>query len=139
MVQKIRKEKVLTMEPLKVGDWVISTSWVNAEPNKITKIELATCQDEEDFVFFRENWCVELKYIQKWIPEPGEWCWFWDNETDVPTLAKLISINKLFEKKETYTVATPSCISELSYNYSRTMTFKYCEPFVRELPDCLQI
>ena len=75
-----------------------------------------------------------MNQYELWFPEPGEWCWFYDNENDVPTLAKLISINKLFERKETYTVATPSCISELSYNYSRTMTFKYCEPFVHELP-----
>ena len=124
---------------IKVGDWVISTSWVKKEPRQITKIELATCQDEEDFAFFGNNCCVELEYIQKWIPEPGEWCWFWDNETDVPTLAKLISINKLFGRKETYIVATPSCISETSYNYSRTMIFANCEPFIGNYPSCLQI
>ena len=116
------------MKKLKVNDWVISTSWINSEPRQIIKIELATSSDEEDYVFFSDSCCVELKYIEKWIPEPGEWCWFWDNETDVPTLAKLISINKLFDRKETYTVATPSYISELSYNYNRTMTFANCEP-----------
>lgn len=36
----------------KVNDCVISTSCVDPEPRKITKIELATSPDEEDFVFF---------------------------------------------------------------------------------------
>ena len=81
------------MEPFKVGDWVISTSWVKKEPRQITKIELATCQDEEDFVFFRENCCVELKYVKKWIPKERRYNWFYDNETDVPTFAKTY-INK---------------------------------------------
>ena len=71
ILYKIKKEIKMSKTNLKVNDWGISTSWINQEPRQITKIELATCQDEEDFVFFRENWCVELKYIQKWIPEPG--------------------------------------------------------------------
>ena len=57
----------------KVGDWVISTSWVCPDPRKITKIELATSPVEDDFVFFGDDCCVELKYIKKWIPKNGEW------------------------------------------------------------------
>lgn len=57
----------------KVNDWVISTSWVNQESQKITKIELATSPDEEDFVFFGDNCCVEMKYIEHWVPKEGEW------------------------------------------------------------------
>ena len=130
MVQKIRKEEALAMEQLKVNDWITFTDISDKNPKQIIKIE-------NGIAYTKTNKCL-VEQAVKWIPEPGEWCWFWDNETDVPTLAKLISINKLFERKETYTVATPSCISELSYNYSRTMTFKYCEPFVRELPSNLK-
>ena len=43
----------------KVGDWVISTSWVNPEPRQISKIELATSPVEDDFVFFGDDCCVE--------------------------------------------------------------------------------
>ena len=57
---------------LKVNDWGISTSWINQEPRQITKIELATTSDEEDFVFFGDSCCVELEYIQKWIPKVGD-------------------------------------------------------------------
>lgn len=58
---------------LKVGDWAISTNWFNPEPQKIKRIELATSSDEEDFVFFREDWCVEMEYVQKWTPKEGDW------------------------------------------------------------------
>ena len=112
------------MEPLKVGDWVISTSWVNAEPNKITKIELATCQDEEDFVFFRENWCVELKYIQKWTQEPGEWCWFWDYLGFTPTIGIYVG-----KEKENFLADIPNGKGSLSL-----MSFKYCQPLIGDIP-----
>ena len=36
------------MQHLKVGDWVISTSWINSEPRQITKIELATTSGTEN-------------------------------------------------------------------------------------------
>lgn len=48
----------------KVGDWVISTSWINQEPRQITKIEFATTPDEEHFVFLGDNYCIELEYIE---------------------------------------------------------------------------
>ena len=130
MVQKIRKEKVLAMEKLKVSDWITFTDISDKNPKQIIKIE-------NGIAYTKTNKCL-IEQAIKWIPEPGGWCWFYDNETDVPTLAKLISINKLFDRKETYTVATPSCISELSYNYSRTMSFKHCEPFICELPSNLK-
>ena len=62
----------------KVGDYVVSTSWADTDrsPAQITNIEFATSLDEEDFVFFGEDCCVEMKYIQKWEPKEGEWCWF---------------------------------------------------------------
>ena len=118
------------MEKLKVSDWITFTDISDKNPKQIIKIE-------NGIAYTKTNKCL-IEQAIKWIPEPGEVCWFYDNETDVPTFAKLISINKLFDRKETYTVATPSCISELSYNYSRTMSFKHCEPFICELPSNLK-
>ena len=118
------------MEQLKVNDWITFTDISDKNPKQIIKIE-------KGIAYTKTNKCL-IEQAVKWIPEPGEWCWFYDKETDVPTLAKLISISKLFDRKETYTVATPSCISELSYNYSRTMTFANCEPFNYKLPSNLK-
>jgi hypothetical protein len=79
-----------------VGEWVISSSWANTKPRQITKIELATSNDEEDFVFFGDNCCVELKYIEKWIPKEGEWCWFYTNKL---TIGRIVSpILKQYKK-----------------------------------------
>ena len=105
----------------KVGDWVISTSWVESEPWVITKIELATAPDEEDFVFFREDCCVELKYIQKSIPKEGDWCWFCEDPENFPigfVLDRFLRMSK-YNSFETH--------------HSREY-YKYCFPFIGELP-----
>ena len=59
----------------KVGDWVTSKSWADTDrsPAQITNIELATTPDEEDFVFLGDNYCIELEYIEKWVPKEGDW------------------------------------------------------------------
>ena len=125
------------MEQFKVGDWVKIPEDKNGSSlaqikelyqDDSMKAKLYYPSEESTVV------CIQMQHYAKWIPKKGQYNWFYDNETDVPTLAKLISINKLFGRKETYTVATPSCISETSYNYSRTMTFDNCEPFNYELP-----
>lgn len=76
--------------------------------------------------------------IELWEPKPGEWCWFWNEYSDVPILAKLISIGSVFGRPLEYKVKTPSCISEISYNYMSNMSFKKCEPFIGQLPSFLK-
>lgn len=107
---------------LKVGDWVISTSWIDPEPQKITQIELATSPDEEDFVFFAKNCCVEMKYIEKWYPKNGEWCWFCEDPDNFPigfVLDRFLRISK-YNSFETH--------------HSREY-YNYCFPFIGELPE----
>ena len=55
----------------KVGDWVTSKSWADTDrsPAQITNIEFATTPDEEHFVFLGDNYCIELEYIEKWVPK----------------------------------------------------------------------
>ena len=120
------------MSNFKVGDFV---RYIHSNTSKPLKINNINCGR---YYFEGTNMsCLEHE-IRPWTPEPGDWCWFYNNETDIPTLAKLISISKLFDRKETYIVATPSCISETSYNYSRTMTLANCQPFIGELPSNLK-
>lgn len=121
------------MEQFKAGDLVKSTKYKHLKPIKIKSIYESNTRPGT-FGLKSDGSVLYSDEVKLWIPEPGEWCWFWDNETDVPTLAKLISISKLFDRKETYIVATPSCISESSYNYSRTISFNNCEPFIGEFP-----
>ena len=109
---------------IKVGDWVISTSWINSEPRQIIKIELATSSDEEDYVFFSDSCCVELKYIEKWIPEPGEWCWFM-NKDRIPTLSQFVEFHEDINK---YFATYPNKPNSFGAYYTK------CEPFIGKLP-----
>lgn len=106
---------------LKVGDWAISTNWFNPEPQKIKRIDLATSSDEEDFVFFREDWCVEMEYVQKWTPKEGDWCWFCEDPENFPVgfvLDRFLRMSK-YNSFETHH----------SGEY-----YDYCFPFIGELP-----
>lgn len=127
------------MQNFKVGDWVI----LNEDKQTLAKV----LEIDNEYIFkcklhfINEKsiaWCSEMSYYKHWQPTEGEWCWFFNDTTDVPTLAKLIEIVSLFGRGKTYNVKTPSCISETSYSYSRTMSFKYCEPFIGQLPSNLK-
>lgn len=107
----------------KVGDWVISTSWIYPDPKKITKIELASAPDEEDFVFFREDWCVEMKYIQKWIPKEGDWCW--------NVYYGLVNIIKF---KSTSDIEIKCVYGIKNLNNNPSATLEELEPFIGKLP-----
>lgn len=116
------------MENLKVGDWVKYGAYIfKFRPWIKEDVEYAGHQ-------YNDGDEIKSEYYTLWVPEPGEWCWFYDKETDVPTFAKLVSIDKLFEREVTYLVDTPSCISKLSYGYSKTMSFRHCESFIGNLP-----
>ena len=107
---------------LKVNDWVISTSLVNPEPRQITKIELATCSDEEDFVFFGNKCCVELKYIKKWIPKNGEWCWF-------------LTVNSGYVLGQfTQEIGNGRYRYKLNTSDNALFNCSNCEPFIGDLP-----
>lgn len=110
---------------LKVGDWVISTSWIDPEPQKITQIELATSPDEEDFVFFAKNCCVEMEYIEKWHPKEDEWCWFKNKNDEIYSLAK-------FEAGNIYD--SESIIKSVQLGTHGNSYWDICRPFIGELP-----
>ena len=128
-----------------IGDWVKDIQ--NGALYKIKEIkEFPKEPTYKRFNFFntKETWIdifndeVDSDEWELWKPTKDKWCWFFNNKTDIPTLAKLIEITTLFDRDKTYIVKTPSCISETSYNYSRTMNFKYCEPFIGELPSFIK-
>lgn len=123
------------MQNFKVGDWVISSRYPKSPTIKIPDKHAIDTQIFGTYTSSRGQ--AHLLYAhecRQWQPTEGEWCWFFNDTTDVPTLAKLIEITTLFGRDKTYNVKTPSCISETSYSYSRTMSFKHCEPFIGQLP-----
>jgi hypothetical protein len=59
--------------------------------------------------------------LPKWQPKPGEWCWFWDQNTHSVHLAKFSGIvnNKLYRSAE-------------------GVWWQNCAPFIGELPEHLK-
>jgi len=59
--------------------------------------------------------------VPKWQPKPGEWCWFWDEGTNGVLLAKFTNITE----------------GKLYRSHGGSV-WKYCAPFVGELPEHLK-
>ena len=100
------------MQTFKVGDFVTidgSTYLVHIEYNGNHYIS-------EDVVnlFSKNNMS-----IKPWQPLPGEWCWFWNEYDDTPTLNKFL------------------CMYSDDENGSPN-GFDFCEPFIGQLPTILQ-
>lgn len=122
----------------KAGDWIIITAFDNKKfivryYNHKFKENILTINNTIHFPSGRG-----LGYTMLWQPQVDEWCWFYNSLTDTPTLSKLISIESIYERPEIYLAETPSCISKTSYGYSSSIQFKFCEPFLGELPSFLQ-
>jgi hypothetical protein len=59
--------------------------------------------------------------VPKWQPKPGEWCWFWDEGINGVLLAKFTNITE----------------GKLYRSHGGSV-WKYCAPFVGELPEHLK-
>lgn len=128
------KYRIKSDEPkFKVGDWVIL-------PNKTKEVIINSDKNSVSTT----NWSVIGIYsntyasLELWEPKGGEYCWFWNEPSDVPILAKLISIEYFLERPTEYKIKTPSYISETVYSCMTYMYFKNCEPFIGQLPTILK-
>ena len=117
MVQKIRKEEELAMEQLKVNDWITFTDISDKNPKQIIKIE-------NGIAYTKSNKCL-VEQAVKWNPEPGAWCWFF-NDDRIPTISQFVEINEDMSRK--YFAVYPNRPHALGSWY------KSCEPFICELP-----
>ena len=95
------------MQTFKVGDWV-RFSW--GKPFILT---------EKDYKYFKDCNTLHL-----WQPQPGEWCWFWDNEYNID----LRKFHRYSEEENIY--FADNGVVYISYNF--------CEPFIGQLPTILQ-
>lgn len=86
----------------KAGDWV-HFNW--GKPFILT---------EKDYKYFKD--CNTL-YL--WQPQPGEWCWFWNEYDDIPTLNRFLCMYSDDEN------GLPN-------------GFDFCEPFTGQLPSFLK-
>lgn len=124
----------------KVGDWArVKTD--TFEYDGTARISKGVKRlSKSDMWLFSENHykCNPDNYIEHWQPKPDEWCWFWNEPSDIPILAKLISIEYFLERPTEYKIKTPSYISETVYSCMTYMYFKNCEPFIGQLPTILK-
>ena len=136
----VKDLRIKPEEPkFKVGDWVrVKTD--TFEYDGTARISKGVKRlSKSDMWLFNENHykCNPDNYIEHWQPKPDEWCWFW-NFTDMPILAKLISIEYFLERPTEYKIKTPSYISKTVYSCMTHMYFKNCEPFIGQLPSNLK-
>ena len=104
----------------KVGDWVIITAFENKQ--LIVKYENHILKENvlimNNTIYFPPG--RGLEYTKIWQPQPGEWCYFWDDNYTIAILAKFSeSIDSKF----------------IEHNGN---AFSYCQPFTNELPTHLK-
>ena len=97
------------MKKFKVGDWVI-------------------CNEKPFIVFDVTNGIInnhcEIKECKLWQPREGEWCWFWNIYMQTPILLQFHEMNDEYFKT--------------IFHYDSQIYWKYCEPFIGELPSFLK-
>ncbi len=99
------EHRIKPEEPkFKVGDWVRDGKNIYQfiEPSSIYSYELS------------------LNRCELWQPQPGEWCWFWENGDKIPSFGKLTGM------------------TESGKFFSGWGIYDYCEPFIGELPTNLK-
>ena len=70
-------------------------------------------------------------------PQPNEWCWFWNNEIDIPKLRQFISASNPFDGPTVYiTQADPS--TGMSRAYCGIESYNHCESFIGQLPTTIK-
>lgn len=117
-----------TQSKFKVGDWVvyIGGGYCDGEILQITNI------DEKGFCSFGNyNKLYHFNKLRRWKPKPGEWCWVFNDKSDIPVIRKFVYIN---------TNTTPHLdkyVVERQYT-SSTVSYKYIEPFIGALPSTIE-
>ena len=112
----------------KVGDWVVYTGggYCGGEVLQITNI------DEKGFCTFGSyNKLYHFNKLRRWKPKPDEWCWVFDDKTQIPYLRKFVCINN-------NVTSTPASYSYKVEYESDIVSYKYIEPFIGVLPSAIE-
>lgn len=101
-------------DKFKVGDWIKHRP--TGSVSFITKIDGHKIYNHEDIY-------GDIGHIDKWEPEEGEWCWFWQNgHKPFPILAKFVRMYNSY----TYQCSVQALTGNAIYDN--------CEPFIGVLP-----
>ena len=125
----INEIRIKPEEPkFKVGDWVVYTGggYCDGEILQITKI------DEKGFCTFGSyNKLYHFNKLRRWKPKPDEWCWVFDDKTQIPYLRKFVCINNNVTRN-------PASYSYKVEYESNIVSYKYIEPFIGALPSTIE-
>ena len=118
----------ITESKFKVGDWVVYTGggYCDGEILQITKI------DEKGFCTFGSyNKLYHFNKLRRWKPKPDEWCWVFDDKSQIPVLRKFLCTND----KENSILTCMHIVEEPNRS---TLHYKYIEPFIGALPSTIE-
>jgi len=107
----------------KVGDWV--RIW--DKPTRILRVVEANALHTEAEYYdtpsgFRDG-CLNPKGLELWQPKEGEWCWFWNKDSEMPPVLRRFKQTQ----KDGAHITKDDC-----YFYD------YCEPFIGTLPSFIK-
>ena len=109
------------MTTFKDGDWV------RTPVDSIIQVKF-----NEDSIHSSTDRILTPEYLSRcklWFPKIGEWCWFWNDKQLIPLLRQYNKGNE--NGNGWYWVKNNNLVSDF-YGY------KYCEPFVNDLPTMLR-
>ena len=127
-IKELEALATTTQSKFKVGDWVIYTGggYCDGEILQITKI------DEKGFCTFGSyNKLYHFNKLRRWKPKPDEWCWVFDDKSQIPVLRKFVCINN-------NVTSTPASYSYKVEYESDIVSYKYIEPFIGALPSTIE-
>lgn len=111
------------MQTFKPGDWIKNTKYVHIKPAQIQSVYKSSSR-LNDFVLKCNGTTHYTSESKLWQPQPGEWCWFWDNEYNID----LRKFHRYSEKENIY----------FADNGVVYVSYSFCEPFIGQLPTILQ-
>ena len=127
-IKELEALATTTQSKFKVGDWVVYTGggYCDGEILQITKI------DEKGFCTFGSyNKLYHFNKLRRWKPKPDEWCWVFDDKTQIPYLRKFVCINNNVTR-------TPASYSYKVEYESDIVSYNYIEPFIGALPSTIE-
>ena len=127
-LEALTTTKQTTQSKFKVGDWVVYTGggYCDGEILQITNI------DERDFCSFGSyNKLYHFNKLKLWKPKSGEWCWVFDDKSQIPVLRKFLCTH---DKEDSIL----PCMYIVEEHDRTNLHYRYIEPFIGALPSAIE-
>ena len=115
------------MQQFKIGDWV--RYYNRKEPFQITKIHNDTKGMMAKWKYVSGQYTYTEKMLEPWQPNESEWCCFYNGGGSAGD--EQFTVTR-YQGKDEFGYYLKSCYGKY------TEIFKHCEPFIGQLPSCVQ-